>query len=259
MKLVNKGLKKIGTKFLGKTINIRKCLGNFKKNIKKLFNRKGKHGKIGNFVKREFAKDIVIRRDKYKSAIPDITKDLALGNVTTEKISKLIIYGVYNGFSRASIDYINKVMGEKKALSKKVIEGGINSISTFLKGFTNDMINNKDYNISIKHNMYQAFKNPIKQWANEKLKTDKDKDEFNEVQSVIFNSLEKSIDSIVLDIIDNKKALFNQKGEFNIKLIEDFLAEMDKNKYDANKKYFNKKFFEQLNKKLDKNNNKKND
>ena len=47
----------------------------------------------------------------------DITKDLALGKVPTEKISKLIIDGGYNGCSSIAIDYINKIMGDKKTLS----------------------------------------------------------------------------------------------------------------------------------------------
>ena len=252
VKKVNQGAKKIVKKFLGKGIKNAKLLklgGGFINNINKHLD-KNKVGKMVKFVGKGFAKDIVKRREEYKSAITDIAKDLALGKVPNEKISKLIIDGVYNGCSSTTLDYVNKVMGEKKTLKKNLIEGSINTVSSFLKGVTYDVVNNKDFTTSIKHNSYKSLSNPLKKWVNEKVKTDNEK--LNEIQKVIFGGVQKTIDSLVLDIIDNKKALFNERGEFNPELINEFFGDLKKNEQDEIKKLIKKKIIEQLIKRIGK-------
>jgi len=251
LKKVNQGAKKIVKKFLGKGIKNAKFLkvGGFINNINKHLD-KNKVGKMVKFVGRGFAKDIVKRREEYKSAITDIAKDLALGKVPNEKISKLIIDGVYNGCSSTTLDYVNKVMGEKKTLKKNLIEGSINTVSSFLKGVTYDVVNNKDFTTSIKHNSYKSLSNPLKKWVNEKVKTDNEK--LNEIQKVIFGGVQKTIDSLVLDIIDNKKALFNERGEINPELINEFFGDLKKNEQDEIKKLIKKKIIEQLIKRIGK-------
>ena len=251
IKKVKQGAKKIVKKFLGKGIKNAKILkvGDFLNKINNHLD-KNKVGKMVKFVGKGFAKDIVKRREEYKSALTDIAKDLALGKVPNEKISKLIIDGVYNGCSSTTLDYVNKVMGEKKTLKKNLIEGSINTVSSFLKGVTYDVVNNKDFTTSIKHNSYKSLSNPLKKWVNEKVKTKNEK--LNEIQSVILGGVEKTIDSLVLDIIDNKKALFNERGEFNPELINDFFGDLKKNEQDEIKKLIKKKIKEQLIKRIGK-------
>ena len=141
-------------------------------------------------------------------------------------------------------------MGEKKTLKKSLIEGSINTVSSFLKGVTFDVVNNKDFTTSIKHNSYKSLSNPLKKWVNEKVKTDNEK--LNEIQKVIFGGVQKTIDSLVLDIIDNKKALFNERGEFNPELINEFFGDLKKNEQDEIKKLIKKKIIEQLIKRIGK-------
>jgi len=243
-------------KLIGKTIKNKKLLevGKFINNINKHFDQ-NKGGRMIKFLGKGFGKDILKRREEYKSAVTDIIQDLAIGKVPKEKISKLIIDGVYNGCSSTTIDYVNKVMGEKKTLKKKLIEGSINTVSSFLKGVTNDVVNNKDFMTSIKHNSYKSLTNPFKKWVNEKVKTNDEK--FNEIQSFILDGVEKTVDDLVLDIIDNKKNLFNERGEFNHELLNDFINDLKMNEQDASKKYIEKKFFEKLNKRLLKEKNEK--
>jgi hypothetical protein len=249
IKKVKQGAKKIVKKFLGKGIKNVKNLKGFINKINRHLD-KNKVGRMVKFVGKGFAKDIVKRREEYKSTLTDIAKDLALGKVPNEKISKLIIDGVYNGCSSTTLDYVNKVMGEKKTLKKNLIEGSINTVSSFLKGVTFDVINNKDFTTSIKHNSYKSLSNPVKKWVNEKVKTDNEK--LNEIQSVILGGVEKTIDSLVLDIIDNKKVLFNEKGEFNPELINDFFGDLKKNEQDEIKNLIIKKIREQLIKRIGK-------
>jgi len=142
-----KGVGKIG-KYIGGKINqggklakmagkigvMGKNLKKFGDNINKVLdkNKVGRLAKnVGKRVGKGIQKDIRDRKDEYKSTLIEIGEDICVGKDPSEKITKLVLDGVYNGCCKASIDYINEKMAEKKYLDKKFVRGALNTLGNF--------------------------------------------------------------------------------------------------------------------------------
>ena len=218
IKGVKKGIGKIGKiiggkiKEGGKLAKLGGEIGKIGNNLINFYDRidkaldKNIGGRIIKNVGKGIGKDIIDRREQYVSSLQEIGKDLATGKNPSEKITKLILDGAYNGCSNASLEYINKKMGEKKLLNKKFVQGALKTIGNFSKEVTKDIVMNKDLLTSVKHNGYKCLTDPFQKWVNNKVKGDDQ--QLNEIRLAILNGAFKTVDSFVLDLIDNKKHLF---------------------------------------------------
>ena len=226
-------------------------LGRLKNFYDKIDNKLNKNlaGRIVQNIGKGIAKDINDRRDEYVSSLEEIGKDLATGKIPSEKIMKLIVDGTYNGVSNASLEYINKKMGEKKTLKKQFFEGAIKTIGNFSKEVTKDVLMNKDLLTSFKHNSYKSLAQPLQKWVNNKMKGENEN--INDIKKTVLDEAFKTVDSFVLDLMDGEKQLFKVNGQFNNILIDDFFRDLGKNEQKGIEKLLKDKIKKQLFKKID--------
>ena len=256
LKVAKKGIGKVG-KFIagkikdgGKLMKIGEKLGNMKNFYDKINDKLNKNlaGRIINNIGKGIGKDIIDRKDEYVSSLNEIGKDLVTGKIPSEKIMKLIVDGTYNGCSNASLEYLNQKMGEKKTLKKQFFEGAIKTIGNFSKEMTKDVLMNKDLLTSVKHNSYKSLAQPLQKWVNNKMKGE-NKD-INDIKKTVLDGAFKTVDSFVLDLIDDKKKLFKVNGEFNNILIDDFFRDLGKNEQKGIEKLLKDKIKNELIKKI---------
>ena len=256
LKIAKKGIGKIG-KFIannvnkgGKLMKLGQNLGRLKNFYDKIDNKLNKNlaGRIIQNIGKGIAKDINDRRDEYVSSLQEIGKDLATGKIPSEKIMKLIVDGTYNGVSNASLEYINKKMGEKKTLKKQFFEGAIKTIGNFSKEVTKDVLMNKDLLTSFKHNSYKSLAQPLQKWVNNKMKGENEN--INDIKKTVLDEAFKTVDSFVLDLMDGEKQLFKVNGQFNNILIDDFFRDLGKNEQKGIEKLLKDKIKNELIKKI---------
>jgi hypothetical protein len=232
-----KGMDKLAgklKKFIGDKMKCGKGLGQLGKNMSKFLRRindaleKNLGGKMIKNIGKGIVKDVINRREEYKSALQEIGKDLIKGKNPSEKIKKLIIDSAYSGFYEESIKYIFEKTGNKKALNKKFIKGAIKTIGNITKDV---LLKNKDLLTSIKHNGYRILKDHLKKWVNNKTKD-------NQVLKTFIEGIDKTVDSLVYDLLDNKEQFLTTNGELNYNLIDKFFKDLVSNEKNVFEKYF---------------------
>lgn len=243
LKFVNKGLGKVG-KILAKGKignNLMKFggkVGQFAQRIDKAFD-KNLLGRIAKQVGKGIKDDIVERKNEYRSALGDIVQDLAKGEDPSNKIMKLVGEGLYNGVTNASLDYIKSSMNKsEKYKNSKFIKPAVIGVSKFIKDVGNDLlIQKKDLLTSVYHNGYKRLAKPFDKWVDKK---------FSEQIFIkhFIKGAKKTVGDMAIDILKEKEPLFTINGEFNGKLLDDFIQKFEQNEKDE----MYKAFVEQLKK-----------
>ena len=240
LKFVNKGLGKVG-KMLAK--------GKLGQNLMKFGYKVGKFGnRINNLLDKNLAgkivkgigigiqKDIIERKDEYKSALGEIVQDISNGEIPNEKIAKLVGEGAYNGVANASLSYIENIMNKNKDdqnnKNSKNFKPFVLGMGKFMKSVGDEVIFKKEDIVkSLVHNGYKRLNEPFDKWIDKKL----NKEDF---LNHFIKGAKKTVGNMATDLISTKKPLFKVNGEFNDKLIDDFINEFKENEEDEIYKYF---------------------
>ena len=231
LKFVKKGLGKAGKLLANGKIgnNLMKFggkIGQFAQRINKAFD-KNLLGKIAKQVGKGIKDDIIERKDEYKSALGEIVKDLANGEDPSMKVFKLVNEGLYNGVTNASLEYIKKSMNKsEKIKNKKFLKSAVLGASKLAKGVGNDvLIKRKNLLTSVFHNGYKELTKPFDKWVDKK---------FNDQNFTkhFIKGAKETIENMAEDILMSKVPLFKVNGEFNEKLLDDFVQKFIDNQND---------------------------
>ena len=177
--------------------------------------------------------DIIERKDEYRSALGDIAQDLANGEIPGEKIAKLVTEGAYNGCTKGTLQYIENIMNtNEKFKDRKFLKGLLLNLGKYTQDVGRDFIfQKKDLKTSLIHNGYKRMTNPFEKWI------DKNLDD-NIFVKHFAKATKKTIDDMACDLLATKAHLFKINGEFNNKLIDDFVHNFEKNYQDEAYKGF---------------------
>ena len=240
LKFVNKGLGKVGKMLAKGKIgqNLMKFGGKINQFGNRINNYLDKHlvGRIAKEVGKGIKDDIIERKDEYKSALGDIVQDISNGEIPDMKIAKLVGEGLYNGVTNASLSYIEKRMNKKTDdqdnKDSKNMKPVVLGFGKFIKSVGDEVIFKKEDLVkSLVHNGYKRLTDPFDKWIDKKL----NKEDF---LNHFVKGAKKTVENMATDIISTKKPLFKVNGEFNDKLIDDFVKDFGENEKNEIYKYF---------------------
>lgn len=90
-------------------------------------------------------------------------------------------------------------------------------MTDFIEDYGKNVFKYKNFEKALKHNSYKILTDPFKKWVNKKI-GDK-----NDIVKTLLSKGVDTLDYFAKDLIDEKREFFNENGEFNNKLFEDFL------------------------------------
>ncbi len=238
-----KSVQKLGGKIGGYLI---KKHGNKIKKLMDLGNKINKNldkNALGRLVKnigKGIKEEIMQNPKKFLSDLGEIGSDIVNGQIPTDKINKLVLDGKFNGLSKESYNWIIKKIDGKKNLDNPLVKNSLKTMTDFIFDYTKNVIKEKNFETALKHTNYKILSDPLKKWVNKKV-GDK-----NDVIKTLVSKGVDTLDSFAKDIVDQKRQFFNENGDFNTQLFEDFFKKL----YENEKNAISKLLFDKLKKKV---------
>ena len=226
LKCVNKGLNKLAGKIMAnkgvqKALEIGNKINDFKNRIDAALD-KNIAGRALKRIGEGIKDDIIERKKEYLSALKDIGSDIGKGEIPLDKIAKMAYEGAYNGCSIATNKYIKEKVEKffpNKKLKQEFIKGLGKAITDTGKGV---LFKKEKLLQAAAHNTYKNLIDPFEKWKSKKL-------DGKIFKKHLIDGAQKTIVDTIFEIVDEKKPLFKPNGEFNDKILNDFIGGLKEN------------------------------